>query len=73
MGIDVLYDDRDIRAGGKFKDADLIGIPFRIAIGGRGLKEGVVEVKRRSGSTVYKVPTTEVMEVIAPSLQVKMP
>lgn len=68
MGIDVLYDDRDIRAGGKFKDADLIGIPFRIAIGGRGLKEGVVEVKRRSGSTVYKVPTTEVMKVIGQEL-----
>ena len=68
MGIDVLYDDRDLRAGGKFKDADLIGIPFRIAIGGRGLKEGVVEVKKRSEKTVYKVPTTQVMQVIAQEL-----
>ena len=68
MGIDVLYDDRDIRAGGKFKDADLIGIPFRIAIGGRGLKEGVVEVKRRSEPTVYKVPITEVLKTITQEL-----
>ena len=48
-GIEVLYDDRDERAGVKFKDADLIGLPFRIAVGKKGLAEGVVEVKRRDG------------------------
>ncbi|MFG0335285.1 MAG: proline--tRNA ligase, partial [Maioricimonas sp. JB049] len=41
-GIDVLMDDRDARPGFKFKDADLIGIPFRLVVGGRGLKEGLV-------------------------------
>jgi prolyl-tRNA synthetase len=46
-GIDVLLDDRDVRAGVKFKDADLIGIPLRVVIGERGLKEGKLEMKWR--------------------------
>ena len=49
-GIEVLYDDRDERPGVKFKDADLIGIPYRIAVGKKGLAEGVVEVKLRRGA-----------------------
>jgi len=49
-GIEVLYDDRDIRAGGKFADMDLIGLPWQIVIGPKGLKNGIVELKnRRSG------------------------
>jgi prolyl-tRNA synthetase len=47
-GADVLLDDRDARPGVKFKDADLIGIPLRIVVGDRGLKEGNVEIKRRT-------------------------
>jgi prolyl-tRNA synthetase len=47
-GIDVLYDDRDERAGGKFATADLIGIPWQVMIGPRGLAEGKVEVKNRA-------------------------
>jgi prolyl-tRNA synthetase len=46
-GIDVLLDDRDERAGVKFNDADLIGIPIRITVGSRGLANGQVEVKMR--------------------------
>lgn len=46
-GIEVLMDDRDVRAGVKFKDADLVGFPLRIVIGERGLKEGKLEVKWR--------------------------
>ncbi len=46
-GIDVLLDDRDVRAGVKFKDADLIGIPLRIVISERGLKDGKFEMKWR--------------------------
>ncbi len=46
-GIEVLVDDRDLQAGVKFKDADLIGIPVQVVIGARGLKEGKVEIKRR--------------------------
>ncbi|MDR0901143.1 MAG: proline--tRNA ligase [Opitutaceae bacterium] len=55
-GADVLIDDREERPGVKFKDADLIGIPLRVTIGGRGLKEGVVEVKWRAEKEVAKVP-----------------
>jgi prolyl-tRNA synthetase len=47
-GIDVLYDDRDERAGGKFATADLIGIPWQVLIGPKGLAEGTVEVKNRA-------------------------
>ncbi|MBK18970.1 MAG: proline--tRNA ligase [Rhodospirillaceae bacterium] len=47
-GIDVLYDDRDERAGAKFATMDLIGLPWQIIIGPRGLKNGLVELKRRS-------------------------
>ncbi len=46
-GLDVLVDDRDQRPGFKFKDADLIGIPLRVVVGERGLKEGKIEVKWR--------------------------
>ncbi len=54
-GADVLIDDRAERPGVKFKDADLIGIPLRITIGGRGLKEGLVEVKWRHETEVMKI------------------
>lgn len=47
-GVDVIYDDRDQRPGVKFKDADLIGIPLRVVVGGRGLKEGKLELKWRT-------------------------
>jgi prolyl-tRNA synthetase len=47
QGKDAIYDDRDARAGTKFADADLIGIPWQIIIGPRGLKSGVVELKNR--------------------------
>ncbi len=50
VGIDVLYDDRNDRAGVKFNDADLIGLPVRITIGDKSLKEGKVELKARSES-----------------------
>ena len=51
-GIEVLYDDRSERAGVKFNDADLLGIPIRLTVGGRGLKEGIVEIKfRRNGES----------------------
>ncbi len=46
-GVEVLLDDRDERPGVKFKDADLLGIPLRLTVGARGLKEGKIEMKRR--------------------------
>ena len=68
-GVGVLYDDRDERAGVKFNDADLIGAPLRVAVGDRGLKNGMVEVKRREQTDVQSVPvdglTSYVAEVLA--------
>ncbi len=60
-GFEVLYDDRELSAGVKFKDADLIGVPWRVAVGGRGLAEGNVEVKRRSESERINVPLGELI------------
>ena len=48
-GIDVLLDDRaNITPGFKFKDADLLGMPFHVIIGDKGLKNGQIEIKRRA-------------------------
>ncbi len=47
VGLEVLWDDRDERAGVKFNDADLIGAPFQVIVGDKGLAEGVLEVKTR--------------------------
>jgi prolyl-tRNA synthetase len=58
-GIEVLLDDRDARPGVKFKDADLIGIPWRVTVGKRSLAEGVVEVKPRASKEVQKVAVAE--------------
>jgi prolyl-tRNA synthetase len=58
-GADVLVDDRAERPGVKFKDADLIGIPLRITVGGRGIKEGVVEMKWRNAPETLKIPLDE--------------
>lgn len=60
-GFSVLYDDRDERAGVKFNDADLIGLPWRVAVGERGLKAGMVEVKRRGAAEVVSVPVDELI------------
>lgn len=58
-GIEVLVDDRDERPGVKFKDADLLGIPLRITLGPRGLKEGVAEVRIRKTGEDLTLPLAE--------------
>ena len=58
-GADVLVDDRNERPGVKFKDADLLGIPLRITVGGRGLKEGIVEMRWRGAAETLKIPLNE--------------
>jgi prolyl-tRNA synthetase len=63
-GIDVLLDDRDERAGVKFKDADLVGIPYRINIG-RGVAEGKVEFVDRLQNVNQDVPLTEITSTLA--------
>ncbi len=59
-GVDVLLDDRDERPGVKFADIELIGVPHRIVIGDRGLKEGVTEYQGRRDSTATKVALTDI-------------
>jgi prolyl-tRNA synthetase len=63
-GIDVLYDDRDERPGVKFKDADLIGMPYRIAVGKKGVAEGVIEIKARRSPEVVKVKIDEAVAYV---------
>ena len=60
-GVEVLYDDRNESPGVKFNDADLIGVPLRITVGGRSLKKGGVELKRRAEKDIALVPLDEVV------------
>ena len=64
-GIEVLLDDRDCRAGVKFKDMDLIGVPLRVVIGDRGLKEGKLEVKWRWEKESQKIDLAGAAETLA--------
>jgi prolyl-tRNA synthetase len=68
-GIDVLYDDRDERPGVKFKDADLVGVPFRIAVGKKGLAEGVVELKLRRSPEVRKIKIADITAQVIAEVQ----
>ncbi len=63
-GVEAILDDRDLRAGGKFKDADLIGIPLRITIGSRTLQEGQVEFKARQDADNTLVNVDEVVALV---------
>jgi prolyl-tRNA synthetase len=62
LGVDVLIDDRDARPGVKFKDADLLGIPVRIVVGERGLKDGNVELKARTDAKPTVIPAGQAVE-----------
>jgi prolyl-tRNA synthetase len=55
-GIDALYDDRDQPAGAKFAAADLIGVPYQLIVGPRGLKSGEVEIKHRKSGERETLP-----------------
>jgi prolyl-tRNA synthetase len=68
-GVEVLLDDRKERAGSKFKDAELFGIPLRLAIGARGLAEGKVELKPRAGGPMEMVPVDDIGERVAELLR----
>jgi prolyl-tRNA synthetase len=67
-GFDVLLDDRDERAGVKFKDAELIGVPFRIAIG-KKLAEGKVELLNRLNNQTDDILTADVVERMKTALR----
>ena len=63
-GIDVLWDDRDARAGEKFADADLIGIPLRLVVSEKTLKENFIEWKERHETDVRLVGLTDVLDEV---------
>lgn len=63
-GLDILIDDRDVRPGVKFKDADLLGVPVRINVGVRNLKDGFVEMKLRAEPRSVLIPTHEAPKII---------
>ena len=56
----MLLDDRDLRAGEKFADADLIGCPVRITVGKKTLEDGAVDVRDRASGEERRVPAQEV-------------
>jgi prolyl-tRNA synthetase len=68
-GLEVLVDDREQRPGVKFKDADLIGIPLRVVIGERGLKDGTIEVKWRTDGTAHHVAVSTAGEAIVAEVE----
>jgi len=63
-GLEVFYDDRDERPGVKFKDADLLGFPIRVNVGGRALKEGKIEIVERRDKSVRTVPRAEAVATV---------
>ncbi len=65
QGIEVLWDERDLSPGMKFKDSDLIGIPHRIVIGSRGLKDGVIELKDRKTGAVEKLSVEQCLDKVS--------
>ncbi len=64
-GLDVLYDDRGDRAGEKFARMDLIGLPWQVIVGPRGLKQGLVEIKHRADGARAEVPLAEAVTFLA--------
>ena len=67
--VEVLYDDRTESAGVKFNDADLLGIPWRVTLGPRGVKQGQVEVKSRRASAADNVSLDEVVALVKAKVQ----
>ncbi len=63
-GVEVLFDDRDERPGIKFKDADLIGVPFRVTVGEKKVKNGLVEIRRRDTGEAVDVPISEAVKFL---------
>jgi prolyl-tRNA synthetase len=63
-GLDVFYDDRDERPGVKFKDADLVGFPIRVNVGGRALKDGNVEIVSRRDKSARPTPKAEAVAAV---------
>jgi prolyl-tRNA synthetase len=67
-GVEVLYDDRDVPPGVKFNDADLIGLPLRVVVSSRGLKNGEIEMKRRDADEATMAPLANGVEAVNAAL-----
>ena len=68
-GVDVAIDDRDVRPGVMFADWELIGVPMRITVGDRGLKEGVVEIQARRDEQAEKIVLDDTLDHVLQKLQ----
>lgn len=71
-GIEVILDDRGERPGAMFADWELIGVPYRVVIGERGLKEGQLEFQARSDTEATQVPVAEVAKKVISAIQAKL-
>ena len=65
-GVEAIIDDRDERPGVKFADAELIGVPYRVTIGPRGLDSGTAELTPRRTMETVEVPLSELLEHLPP-------
>ncbi len=71
-GLEVLIDDRDERPGLKFKDADLLGIPYRLTVGNSYTKSGKVEVRRRRDGVTLELSPDEVVKNLYESITAEL-
>jgi prolyl-tRNA synthetase len=71
-GVAVLYDDRDVRPGEKFADADLMGIPYRLVVSGKTIAESKLEVKSRTDTQPQFVAREEIIKMLAPATGVQV-
>jgi prolyl-tRNA synthetase len=68
-GIDVLVDDREERPGVKFADSELIGIPFRVTVGPKGVESGIAEITERKGMVKSEIALFEVVATLAERIE----
>jgi prolyl-tRNA synthetase len=64
-GVETLYDDRDVSPGIKFADADLLGMPYRLLIGAKGLERGMAEVRQRADGADREMAIDEVAAILS--------
>jgi prolyl-tRNA synthetase len=64
QGVAVIYDDRDVRPGEKFSDADLMGIPWRVVVGERFIENGLYEIKSRSKNTAQQLQERALIKLV---------
>ena len=67
-GLEVIFDDRDVRPGVMFADMELIGIPHRVVIGEKNLDQGLVEYRARAGGENKNIPRNEILAFLKKQL-----